>query len=153
MRTLCFASLLALICSCGSDNGGTLTDGGTNDGNTGCAVEPTFTSIHDDLLTTTRCAIPGCHASTVPQADLDYQAGKQAVYDELLTTGTFNTLANGQFPNRVVANDPASSYLYVKVSETNPPGGGSGRMPPGLPLADCEIQAIQEWIQNGAMND
>lgn len=157
MRSLALATWLALALSCGNDNGGAIEDAGTNTMNDGgpdtCSVEATFTSIHDTILSTNRCALPGCHAGQNPGGDLDFEAGKQAVYDALLNGGTTNSGASGQYPDRVVASDSANSYFYLKVSETSPPGGMSGRMPPGPPLQDCQIQAIQQWIDDGAQND
>lgn len=153
MREVLFASLLAVTASCGNDNGGTNPDGGMRpDAGTPC-VEASFTSIHDELLSTNTCAIAGCHGAQNSQGNLNLKAGKQAAYDALLNGGTFNDRANSQFPDRVVAGTSTASYLYVKVSQNNPPGGGSGRMPPGLPLADCDVEAIRDWIEAGAPND
>jgi mono/diheme cytochrome c family protein len=46
----------------------------------------------------------------------------------------------------VVAGNPAASALYQEVS--------SGRMPKNFPmLAENEIQAIYDWIADGALND
>jgi hypothetical protein len=149
------ASLLALLLACGNDNGDDFAPdgGGGMDRTEGCSVQPTFTSLHDGLFSSNRCAIPGCHGDNQAQGDLDFKAGSAAVYDALLNGGTFNAMANGQFPDRVVTGSSATSYLYVKVSQPDPPGGGSGRMPPGLPLEDCEIEAIRTWIDDGAAND
>jgi hypothetical protein len=153
MHKISFASLLALVCACGNDNGGAAADAGASDTPGGCAVEANLTSLHANLFSTTRCAIPGCHASSNPGGSLNFSANKDAVHQALLEGGTFNTAAQGQFPDRVVMNDPDMSYLYEKVSKTSPVGGMSGRMPPGLPLQDCEIQAIRGWIEAGAPND
>ena len=154
MRNILCASLLAFLSACGNDNGGPA--GLLPDAGSGCSVQPTFTSVHDDLLSTNRCAIPGCHVEATPSAnrgDLDFSAGKQAVYDALLSGGTFNAAASGELPQRVVMSSAMTSYLYEKVSKATPVGGGSGRMPPGLPLEDCQIQAIRDWIDGGAAND
>jgi hypothetical protein len=152
MRSVVFLSLLAF--ACGNDNGGPFGgDASTGDANTGCSVEANFSSLHDNLFSSTRCAIPGCHVSNPKQGDLDYTAGKAGVYDQLLNGGTFNDMADDEFPNRVEAGSSSTSYLYVKVSQDTPRGGGSGRMPPGAPLDDCEIAAIRKWIDDGAAND
>lgn len=151
MRSVALATCLASALACGNDNGGAIEDAGMAPGV--CTTEATFTSIHDTLLSTSRCALSGCHAGQNAGGDLDFEMGKQAVYDALLTGGTANANANADYPNRVVADDPATSYFFLKVSEVMPPGGMSGRMPPGPPLDDCQIQAIQDWIQGGAPND
>jgi hypothetical protein len=149
MQKILCASLLALLSACGNDNGGSANP---DTGPMGCAVEPTFSSLHDELFSTNRCAIAGCHASSSPQGNLDFQAGKAGVRAALLG-GTFNPDAAGQFPNRVEMSDADASFLYEKVSKTVPVGGGSGRMPPGIPLMECEIEAIREWIDAGAPDD
>jgi hypothetical protein len=148
MRNIVCASLLALLYACGNDNG----DGaGTPDSGTmQCVAEANFTWLHDNIFSTNRCAIAGCHAESFPQGDLNFKAGKAAVHSELLG-GTFNVQAQGTFPTRVVMNDAAMSYLYEKVSKETPLGGT--RMPVGPPLLDCEIQAISDWIEAGAPND
>src|SRR5688572_420335 len=152
MQKILFASLLAFLPACGNDNGGDVPDGGGSDSGE-CSVQASFTSLHGSLLSTNRCAIPGCHAAMNSQGNLSFEASKAAVYASLTAMDTFNAMAAPTFPKRVVPTAAEMSYLYVKVSETMPIGGGSGRMPPGLPLADCEIQAIRDWIEAGAPND
>jgi hypothetical protein len=53
----------------------------------------------------------------------------------------------------VVAGDPASSYLYQKVSNPHPCSGT--QMPAGefgpVPLPACVIAIIHDWIANGAL--
>ncbi len=50
---------------------------------------------------------------------------------------------------RVRPGDPASSYLYLKVSESRPPVGG--QMPlEGSPLTNDQLTTLRVWIQQGA---
>lgn len=144
------AALIAFAMSCGTDDGGDPPVGA--DTGVGCGTEPTFTSIHSTILAGARCASAGCHGAAA-QGGLSLDGGKDAVYAELTTEGTADTGAVGNFPNRIVANDPAASFAYLKVAEANPPGNGD-RMPLGAPALDaCEIAAMSQWINNGAAND
>lgn len=50
----------------------------------------------------------------------------------------------------VIPNDPTNSYFLLKLKE-NPPSGG--RMPQGGALAADEIQKVEDWIKQGAMDN
>lgn len=161
MKVLSPAWLVGVVlaaAACGSDNGGTAIDGGTmgprdatdpGDGGGGCAVEPTFASIHAKILRDTRCTI--CHGAAPAPAGGGYAfpADKAMAYTFILAdTGDVSRTP----PKRVVANNPDMSSFYLKL--LSPPPYGS-RMPqePLDPLPACEIEAVRTWIQNGAAND
>lgn len=141
--------------ACGNDDGGDPPAGGadasvTDGGGDGCAsIQPTFTSIYDNILNTTQgsmsCATQFCHGSGA-SGGLNFTLDKGAVHTALL-----GPAAGGGGRNRVQPNDSANSWLHVKVTDPNAPGG---RMPLGAPaLPACQITAIQQWIDNGAQNN
>lgn len=131
------------------------TDAGRADGGTGdagprdCGPAPTFSALHDGILSTQRCANRFCHAPGVETGGLNLGGGKAAAYRELVREATTATVA---FPRRVVPGDAAASYLFIKVSSSDP-GGAEGRMPPGQPLGACQVHGIRLWIEAGASND
>ncbi|MCS7065678.1 MAG: hypothetical protein NZL85_05315, partial [Fimbriimonadales bacterium] len=100
------------------------------------AVQPIFTQ---------RCATFGCHDSLARTADLDLSAGN--AYANLVNVPS----ALDPSWMRVVPSNPASSLLYRKVSEANPPVGS--RMPPGGQLTNEQILLIRLWIEQGARNN
>ena len=52
----------------------------------------------------------------------------------------------------VVPGEPENSRLYVIMTQPVPPGNG-GLMPPNGILPVCEIQAIRQWILDGALEN
>jgi Carboxypeptidase regulatory-like domain len=90
----------------------------------------------------------GCHPSVMPALDLTAQnayenlVGVRALLDPTLV--------------RVVAGDPGSSLLYLKLGGDPPvldiPAIGS-RMPPGAPPIDpADLDVVRRWILQGAKN-
>ena len=142
MRTLLIGLAIATsaIQACGNDDGGPIEQA------TECPVEANFQSIHDNLLSLNqRCASAGCHGQAM-SGSLGLNLGAQAVLTELLSEDVANTLATQT--KRVVPKDASNSFLYVKLSD---PAAPFGRMPLGGPaLLDCELDAVREWIDNGA---
>ena len=144
--------VLALaVSACGSDDG-MAPDGGTGPLDAGgCAVVATYTSLHDNMLSTGSCAVGGCHAGANAAGGLNLTGGTDAVLARLVDVDTTDQTASQL--KRVVSNSSAQSYLYVKIAELNP-GGASGRMPPGgTGLPQCQIDALKQWIDDGAAND
>lgn len=153
------AASLAFSAACGNDDGGPVPDAGPRDsgiggnmdgGDDGCA-EATFSSIHTTILGTARCATLGCHAGQNPQGELDLSGGASSAFEELIAQGTFRADSAAQYPNRVTPGDPSASFLWIKISEDNAPGGRMPLVPPFL--EPCNLTAIETWIQNGAMNN
>jgi hypothetical protein len=151
--------LTALAASaCGNDNGGTTVDAGGVPDAGGCNVEASFTSIHTNLLSTGLCATAGCHneaAINGVAGNLILSGAKDIAYNELTMESTFDPAAG--VPSRVKANEAAMSYLLLKL-KPNPPS--MLRMPQGCDIGgvdrcrpECEIKAVEDWINAGAMNN
>lgn len=148
--------------ACGNDNGGDVIDGGVNvppDGGPdgGCAVEPNFTSLHEKVFGGVTCARGGCHDMRTNSGMLDLSGGKDSAYNALVNAATAEPGTG--FPTRIVPNNAAMSSAYLKVSELDPPGTGAA-MPlgcsidfPSACLPECQVTAIETWINAGAMND
>lgn len=132
--------LFVLTVSCGgSSSEDTDDDGG---------LEPTLSSIQENIFTPT-CARSGCHSAASASNGLSLAEGDS--FSELVG------VASQDVPtmDRVDVGDPDNSYLLHKLRGTQGSVGGSGsRMPQGeLALSDEEIEAIEEWIENGAENN
>ena len=118
--------------------------GTNNDDNDTLPVESKFSSIQSNIFNKS-CAISGCHDSGSQQAGLDLSSGK--------AYGNLVNVPSSQKPNilRVKPGDPANSYLVMKLEGAS---GISGRkMPLGGSLSTEQIDAIKQWISNGAKND
>ncbi len=96
----------------------------------------------------TKYGCTGCHPGVNPSLDLtpehsyDNLVGAQALLDPTLY--------------RVVAGDPSTSLLYLKLGgdpvTADIPGVG-GRMPPGAdPIAAEDLALVRDWILGGAKN-
>jgi hypothetical protein len=123
---------IALICSMlflqacgGGSSGGSATNGGPPvQGNVG--LQPTFSSIHTNIIGQVCIA---CHNGPGGIAELDLTTYASIVAHKL-----------------VVPGDPDHSDLFIQVNTGAMPEGG-----PKLPQAD--IQAIHDWIAEGAMDN
>lgn len=143
MQLVRFASLALLTSALAL--GGCGDDGGNDPDAGACAIESTFSSIHAGRLSTGTCATAGCHGSAA-SGGMNFTQSKDQVYALLVGVD-----AAGSSLQRVATSSRAASFLYVKISDDNAPGG---RMPPlGSPLPQCEIEAIGAWIDRGAPND
>lgn len=162
-----FSTLTAgVFVACGNDDGGgTNTDGGTGqDAGAPCTpLDPTFTVVHGQILSQQGCARSACHETNTVAGGgagrLDLALDKDGVYNTLLNDMTDASDVRATIPKRVVANDLAQSFLWRKVADDDPPGIGS-RMPqgcsprfPAVCLTQCELDAIQGWIEAGAPNN
>jgi hypothetical protein len=104
------------------------------------ALDPTLTTLDEEVFQGS-CAFDSCHGGPAPQAGLDLSS----------TSAAFATLVNvdGEDADvvRVVPGDPDNSLLYqlllVGVEEAR-------QMPVGDQLPDNEIEAIRQWIEDGA---
>lgn len=102
----------------------------------------TFSDIQTSILDR-HCAIPSCHVGAGAPWGLDLSEGE--------AYGNLVSVASGQMPAllRVKPGDPDSSYVVWKV-EGDPRISGL-QMPRGRdPLADAEMEAIRNWIADGA---
>ena len=104
-------------------------------------LQPTLSSIQDNIITP-KCVNQGCHPGSAAPMSL-----AQGV--------AFSTLVNvpSGYGNllRVAPNDFANSVLFLKITGSATTGN---RMPLNRsPLEQDEINAIQEWIEDGAQNN
>lgn len=123
--------------ACGNDDGGPIPDAPMNN------TDATFGAIYDNILSQMRCASAGCHGAA-GQGNLRFDMGADAAFTALMAS---SANSNATQSERVVPNDPAASWFYLKVTDETVPGG---RMPPGGMLTEGEMQAIEDWINNGA---
>lgn len=105
-------------------------------------LEPTLSSIQSNVLTNS-CALSGCHTGPDPQQGMNLSAGQ--THDNVVN------VPSNERPelDRVEPGNPDASYLVHKIE------GRAGivgqRMPLGRsPLSQQEIDAIRQWIADGA---
>lgn len=108
-------------------------------------IEPTWTSIFDDLLRARGCATASCHGGSDAGFVVTDMAGTHAA---IVGTGAGSEECAGN-GTLVTAGDPSSS-LFLEKLRANPICGE--RMPlRGLPISDADIAAVSQWIADGAM--
>jgi hypothetical protein len=144
-----FLALAIAGCDGGTDDDN--TDDGQNDAGTLPCLEPNFTSIYEGRLSDTMtCAGSGCHDAATAGGGQNYTLSKADVHATLLGD-TVNTIGAPMWPKRVVAGSPDDSFFWIKLSRNDAP---LGRMPLAMPpLQQCDLDAIETWIMNGAAND
>lgn len=119
------------------------TDPGSGSGQ---PIDPTatFTRVQNEVFTPT-CAQLGCHDPLGRQEGMILAPGR--AYAMIVGQPSVESPSL----RRVAPLDPASSYLYRKITGAGITGD---RMPQGLPpLPDPEIRLIRDWIRRGAPND
>jgi hypothetical protein len=129
-------------------------------------VQPTFSSIYTNVLAGNLCNAGACHDGNAqtPQGKVDL-SGPGSAYTHLVNFDSILT------PGRklVVPSMPTASYLLVMLGKVQPKDatptpappipGNVGYMPqtgdPSKPMLLCcqKLDAIDMWIQNGAMNN
>ncbi len=117
---------------------------GDKDGDSGIEVAPVSFDDEVQVVFSRNCAASGCHAKPVSEG-LDLSEGVS--YDNIVG------VASSQVPGmqRVVPGSPDDSYLVHKLAGTHESVGGTGdSMPPGLGLADTDIELVRRWVQEGA---
>jgi PKD repeat protein len=105
----------------------------------------TFTAVQSRIFTAS-CAFSGCHGGSSPAQGMNLSAGM--AYSNIVN------VASTEQPSldRIEPNDPASSYLYLKVIDD--PSISGSRMPRGAPALSQElIDLLRDWIERGAPND
>ena len=130
----------ALLASCGSGSG--YSGGGGGGGGGGGTPTATFSSIQANVFAPT-CST--CHSGASAPHGLRLDAANSYA----LLVG----VPSGEQPSilRVKPNDPNNSYLVQKIQGSAASGE---RMPAGLPaLPQATIDAIRQWITDGALND
>jgi Bacterial Ig-like domain len=140
----CAALLLAAAAAGCAGNGDGLNQNGQplSDGGTGGPITADFQSIQDNVFTPI-CA--QCHIGASAPEGLQLDAGHS--YNLLVG------VPSSEQPNllRVKPGDPDDSYMVHKIEGA--PGIDGGQMPLGeTPLPQATIDAIRQWITNGAPN-
>lgn len=108
----------------------------------GDPIEPRLSVIESKIFARS-CTFSSCHGALTPKEGLSLMAG--ASYDLLVGQPSKQMPAR----MRVVAGDPAASYLFEKISAAKPTMGE--RMPQGQPaLEPAAVTAIRQWIEMGA---
>ena len=110
----------------------------------GSAVDPTLTSIHDVIISRS-CSSESCHGGSSPEGDLDLSTFESS-YASMVGV---ESVGEPDF-TRVVAGDPDNSLLYMVLLG---PVGAIDQMPPGYELSADEIEAVRQWIEDGAENN
>ena len=142
-----FWSALLLTCAAGcagngqglDQNGRPISDGGSGGNGT---ITADFQSIQDNVFTPI-CS--KCHIGAGAPEGLQLDAG----HSYNLLVGVASVEQPGL--QRVAGGDPGSSYMVHKIEGL--PGITGGQMPLGeTPLPQATIDAIRQWITNGAPN-
>ena len=103
-------------------------------------IAPTFSDIQNTIFDQS-CAFSGCHANGAINPNLSGNSHSNIV-NKQSSTGMF----------LIKPNDPDNSYLLQKIIGSNVINGN--RMPlNSSPLPQENIDALIEWINNGAPND
>jgi hypothetical protein len=145
-RHRAWAVLLVMGCAAGcagngdglNQNGQPISAGGTSSG----PITADFQSIQDNVFTPI-CSVCHIGASAPEGLQLD------AAHSYNLLVG----VPSNEQPSllRVKPGDPADSYMVHKIEGL--PGIDGGQMPLGeTPLPQATIDAIRQWITNGAPN-
>jgi hypothetical protein len=119
----------------------------------GRSIQPTLSDIQTKVFALS-CATSGCHdaANAVASGNLDLSS-TSASFAGLVNATTYDVPGL----TRVVPNHPETSFLVVKLVEMwdpNPPQTYGGAMPVGTgKLPADQLQAIQDWIADGAANN
>ncbi len=128
--------LLAVLCLAGCEHADPLDPG---------RLEPTLSSIQANVFDL-NCALSGCHAGSSPQQGLNLSRGQ--------ARANIVGVRSNQRPNllRVEPGNPDGSYLFQKI--TGAAGILGERMPRGRPPLSAEqIDAIRQWIADGALDN
>ena len=96
------------------------------------------------------CAIEFCHDAATASGNLGLTDGQS--YGNLVGVQPDNAVARTKGLLRVQANDPANSFLIVKVTSKPPVGEGSKMPLTGTPLTAEQIALLTGWIEAGAPN-
>ncbi|NNE17594.1 MAG: hypothetical protein HKN10_03860 [Myxococcales bacterium] len=138
------------VVGCGdSGSGSSACSGGQVDCDGVCIdpIMPTLSAIQVDIFEGRGCASGSCHDNDLPQASLDLSS---AAASEANLVGINSVQLTEML--RVAPSDSGSSYLMNKILGVDM-ALGTLRMPPndqGIVLCEPEINAIRQWIDDGA---
>ena len=136
--------------------------GGDKDESTDDTVQPTFSSLYNKVFVSAcvSCHAPGESAYDTDGVIIDFRTAAQA-YTDLTTrssTGPGSGVCNG---TAYIAADAADSYLAAVVVEDVATSFNVGGCTTPLAthyngltsLSAAEINALSQWINNGAQNN
>jgi hypothetical protein len=145
-RKILCATLLSVACASGcAGNGDGLDQNGqpiTPGSMTGGAIQPTLESLEENVFTTI-CSI--CHLGAGAPEGLHLDAAH--AYNARVG------VPSAEEPSflRVNPGNPDSSYMILKIE--NAPGIEGSQMPLNLPpLPQATMDAMRQWVANGAPN-
>jgi len=146
---LCLTALAVWGCSGDGEgldvNGRPLgSDAGSNGGTEVIGTNLTFSAMQANIFAPS-CAFSGCHSGTAAPVGLQLDA--DVAYDSLVNQPS---VQQSDFA-RVSPGDPDNSYLIQKLEGTAAVGLQMPRNQP--PLSIDTINAIRQWIADGAPND
>ena len=111
-------------------------------------------AYEDDVqpIFTASCANSLCHDGDVDDPDVGEELNLTAGASYAAIVG----VASAQLPemNLVEPGDPDASYLWHKLNDTQDDVGGDGGCMPYLlcaSLTDKELQTVEDWIADGAL--
>jgi len=105
----------------------------------GPSLEPTFDAISAEVFVPS-CSFGVCHGPDAPQNDLNLSSAEDA-------WATLSEAPVDSPMERLVPGDPDSSLLYTTLLADV---DDVERMPKGGMLEDYQIEAIRQWIEDGA---
>ncbi len=165
MRAGLLSAIFLAVTACGSGGGG--SDGG-GDAGVQPAFTPTFANVNSKIFMVS-CSLSACHSPPAGPfvGNLDLKTNP---YAALLGDGGVPASDPTSFPYHyngmplVTPGDPAHSLLFQKLASTGPTGCSQTptgsceygqHMPnvPGETLGVPYVEAVREWIANGAPND
>jgi hypothetical protein len=114
----------------------------------GAPLDPTFDTVVT-LLRENRCLSRGCHLNNTPSGSNQFavMSSSDMPTREEIAAGLQGEGNDGPF---VVASEPSESRLLDCLRAE----GGCSLMPLGGPrLPDREIEAVADWIEQGASYD
>jgi hypothetical protein len=118
---------------------------------------PTFSAVFKEILANNNagnCGFGACHGSAAGAENGNLQLLRNdpaAAYQALVSVTSVSASCMGM--TLVAPGDPRSSLLVLKLRAT-PPCGAQMPIPPvAQPLSEAQIQQIETWIMNGALND
>ena len=146
-RLVRLVTVVAAVYGAACAGDGSVTNPGDNNNGGGGGGGTGFAGAVQPILTA-NCALSGCHAGASPAQGMNLSVGQ--AYANIV-----NVPSNESGLLRVKPSEPDSSYLVHKIQGTQGSVGGSGgRMPLGsAALSQTQIDAIRQWITDGAQNN
>lgn len=147
MRRAFFLTISALAIltapGCGDEKRLPVEPGGPGPGPSPLA---TYTRVQDEVFTP-RCALSGCHLGPASLAQEGLVLTSDVAYDSVVMVRANQN--SSIF--RVTPGDPASSYLWRKITAGQPIIGD--RMPQTGSITEEQRQLVTDWILRGAPRD